>query len=219
MRISFVIDGFNLYGSIVDLERRQGLKVKWLDVKGLLSSYLYAYGKNASIESIHYFTALQHYSTKYDPDCPNHHDPDKVNRHRTYIKCLENTGVNVHYGRFKRKWIRCPDCKSSFIKWEEKETDVSLGIQLFDIAIENAADTIILVTGDTDLVPAVKLCQHHFPHIKIGFCFPFNRKQKELWNLSTVSDINIKGKQYAKYQFTDPYIFSDGKSISKPKSW
>jgi hypothetical protein len=36
MKVSFLIDGFNLYHSIEDVERYKGIKAKWLDIKTLL---------------------------------------------------------------------------------------------------------------------------------------------------------------------------------------
>lgn len=219
MRVSFLIDGFNLYGSIVDLKRKENVDVKWLNIYSLLSSYMSSYGKGATVSSIHYFTALQHYATKFDASDPGHHDPGKVSRHRDYIKCLECTGVTVSYGRFKRKRIHCNNCRSKIVKWEEKETDVSIGVKLLDVAVGNQADIIILVTGDTDLVPAVKICQKHFPHLPIGFCFPYRRKNEELAKLATTSNITMKKAQYLKHQFTDPFILPNGTSINKPARW
>lgn len=211
MRISFLIDGFNLYGSIVDLKRLHGLKVKWLDINSLFHSYLHHFGKEAVIEEIHYFTALQHYATK--------DDPHKVARHVSYIKCLEDTGILVHYGRFKQKKMYCRNCRTSYIKWEEKETDVSIGVKLLDIAIEDSADAIIIVSGDTDLVPAVKTCQKQFPELEIGFFFPFNRKRKELSALTTSEEISMKGKQYRNHQYSDPYTLKGGNTVVKPHGW
>ncbi len=117
---SFVFNRWiNLYGSIIDLKKIQGLDVKWLDIKSLFESYLHHLGKGAVIVDIHYFTALQHYATK--------EDPDKVNRHVSYVKCLTDTGIQVHYGRFKPKRLHCKKCKGSFSKMEENEGAVIAG--------------------------------------------------------------------------------------------
>ena len=40
-RVTFIIDGFNLYHSVCDAERDlKGASTKWLDIKSLCSSYL-----------------------------------------------------------------------------------------------------------------------------------------------------------------------------------
>ena len=41
-----------------------------------------------------------------------------------------------------------------FTRFEEKETDVALGIQLVESALLGAFGVLVLVSGDSDLVPA-----------------------------------------------------------------
>jgi len=54
-KVIFLVDGFNLYHSIVDLENIEGIKVKWLDINSLCNSYLYLLGKDTVIEDIYFF--------------------------------------------------------------------------------------------------------------------------------------------------------------------
>ena len=60
---SFLIDGFNLYHSVLKLERDTGYCTKWLDIDSLCKSYLHLLGKQTELQSIHYFTALPYYLT------------------------------------------------------------------------------------------------------------------------------------------------------------
>jgi len=39
-RVCFIVDGFNLYHSLKEVEHRQGRSCHWLDLPGLCSSYL-----------------------------------------------------------------------------------------------------------------------------------------------------------------------------------
>ena len=57
-RVAFLVDGFNVYHAIRDVERRVGdASAKWLDLRSLCTSYLYRLEGYAELEAIHYFTA------------------------------------------------------------------------------------------------------------------------------------------------------------------
>jgi len=213
-RVSFIVDGFNLYHSVRKAEYVIKKPTKWLNIFELCRSYLPNIGgvvnKITRLQKVYYFSAL---ATHIEPS-----DPDVTKRHKRFIECLEDTGIIVQLGRFKQKEIKCPCCSRTFIKHEEKETDVAIGIKLFEIFHRNECDTAVLVTGDTDLSPVISTAKNLFPLKTILFIFPAFRKNKELAALAPGS-FTIKPKQYAKYQFPDPYCFSDGKTISKPLSW
>jgi len=120
------------------------------------------------------------------------------------MRCLRGTGVQVSLGQFKRK--------------KEKETDVAIACKLFEICYTNSAESIVLITGDTDLAPAVRLCQRLFPHLTFLFAFPYLRVNDELRILAPGS-FKIKASQYFAHQFPDPLVLPDGTSITKPVSW
>lgn len=210
-RVSFLIDGFNLYHFINDLHRIRGVKGKWLDLKSLFSSFLYNFGREARLEKIYYFSALPEFlsSTK----------PETINRHKDYIKCLSDTGVGVTLGRFREKRVFCNQCKRVFIKHEEKETDVSIALKLYDILNNDEADIVVIVSGDTDLTPAVNICKLRFPKKEICFIFPYNRKMKELVKISTISCFTLNEGSYINNQFSNPYKLKSGIEIKKPDTW
>ena len=117
MNVSFLIDGFNLYHSIEDLYTNEKIKAKWLDIKTLLRTYFTDPDfKNLSDEKhsfngIYYFTALRHHIAE--------EKPQSIARHQRYIRAIESTGVEVIYGGFKPKTIKCHHCDRDFIKYEE----------------------------------------------------------------------------------------------------
>jgi len=215
-RVTFLVDGFNLYHSARDAEKIFKISTKWLDLKKLCESYLsriaHVVDEKTAIENIYYFSALAKHLEATNPDV--------TNRHRTLIKCFKDTGITIELNRFKPKEIRCvePSCRKRFIKHEEKETDVAIGVKLLEIFITDECDTAVLLTGDTDLAPAVKTAQRLFPEKHILFAFPFLRKSKDLAKLAPES-FKMKKKQYQKYQFSDPYMLSDGTPVQKPPSW
>ncbi len=211
-RVIFLVDGFNLYHSLVQAqEDTDGPCVKWLDLHGLCSSYLHIVGRQADgrvvTEAIHYFSAT-----------PTHRTKGAQHRHALYMRCLQSSGIQVHLGRFKKKTAKCPLCHRTSIRYEEKETDVAIAAQLFEICHANAANFVVIVTGDTDLAPAVRTCQRLFRDMSICFAFPYRRHNAELKQLSPGS-FNIGRGSYLRYQYPDPLRLSDGTEVAKPREW
>lgn len=213
MRAIFVIDGFNLYHSVKQASRDLrlgGTGTKWLDLNALCSSYLHLLGKSASLSGIFYFSALATHIEAFKPDV--------TQRHRLYLRAIEDSGVRVELSRFKPKDLRCPSCAHKFRRHEEKETDVAIAAKLLEIFGTDAADTAVLVTGDTDLAPAVRTAISLYPSKKICFAFPYARKNKELSQL-VPGCFQISKEAYANHQFQDPLLLSDGSLVAKPAEW
>ena len=214
--VAFLVDGFNLYHSVRSAGKTLGLSTKWLDIKRLCSSYLHlvanAVGDKTQLANIYYFSALATHIEAVDPDV--------TVRHRRFIKCLEDSGVKVELSRFKPRQVKCPEpkCGKIFFKHEEKETDVAIAVKLLEVFLRNECDTAVLVTGDTDLAPAVRTAMSLFPNKRVLFAFPYHRKNKELSKLAPGS-FTMDKSQYARYQFQNPCILSDGTAIGKPPSW
>lgn len=208
-KVIFLIDGFNLYHSIRNLQEKAGYKAKWLDVFSLCKSYLHLFGKDAELEKVIFFSAIPHYL--------NPHNPKKVLRHQDYMECLKSTGVEVVLGRFKNKDMYCNHCKTVILKHEEKETDVAIAVKIFEICHTQTADIITVISGDTDIAPAVRTCQALFPGIEIRFAFPFARKNKELAQLAPQS-FSINKNQYVKH-LLPPQVTTSKGAISKPVAW
>jgi len=206
-RTSFIIDGFNLYHSIVDIQRDFHTCTKWLDIRSLCSSYLHFIGNNAKLEHLYYFSAL----------ATHLNDPSIVQRHQNYLECLKATGINCELSRFKPKNIDCPNCKYVILRHEEKETDVAITAKLFELLHCDMCDTVVLVTGDTDVSPAVKTCANLFPQKTVVFAFPYKRKNKELAKLARSFKISVQN--YIKHQLPDPFPLPDGTTIPKPLCW
>lgn len=210
-RITFLIDGFNLYHSVREAERHvEGRSTRWLDIRSLCASYLHLMGREAVLQEVHYFSALaKHLEAR---------KPDVTRRHRRYIECIQDSGVRTALNRFKKKNIVCPNCGATFTKNEEKETDVAIAVAAMRLLIEDACDTIVFVTGDTDVAPAVRAIIDLFPAKRVLFAFPYRRKNKELAQLSPGS-FTISKEQYCRHQFRDPYVLRGGRAVHKPANW
>jgi len=212
-RTAFVIDGFNVYHSLVDASKALGLPdesgTKWLNLHALCESYLPVFGSDATLAGIYYFSALAHHLQSLHPGL--------TARHQLYVRVLKETGVSVELGRFKKKLIKCHSCKSTIKRHEEKETDVAVASKLLEILALDLADRVILVTGDTDLAPAVRTAKRLYPTKEICFAFPWNRKQAELEALVTTC-ISITREAYLRHQFQDPVVIGR-KQFRKPPTW
>ena len=210
-RVSFLIDGFNVYHSAKDARADlKGATTLWLDLHSLLSSYISIFGRDAALADIYYFSALaKHIDSKR---------PGTTKKHQDYIDCLKSTGVKIQLGRFKYKTAWCDGCKTNNSHYEEKETDVAISLKLMELFHLDACDTAVLVTGDTDLAPAIRTAADIFPAKGICFAFPYKRKNKEL-NAITSKSFLIRKERYAAHQFSDPYTGVAGRTISKPETW
>jgi len=211
-RTIFLADGFNLYHSLIQvMEDTGGASAKWLDLKSLCSSFLPLVGRvsgeRAMLERIYYFSAP-----------PTHRGRGKQDRHSLYVRCLRATGVNVELGRFKSKQVWCSRCRRTFVAHEEKETDVAIATRLFEVCHSDEAETIVLLTGDTDLAPTARTCKRLFPAKLIMFAFPYRRTNSELVAISPES-FSIKQRSCLRHQFSDPLVLPDGSIVPKPVDW
>jgi uncharacterized LabA/DUF88 family protein len=208
-RVSFLIDGFNLYHSVVSAWKDSGgASTKWLNIRSLCSSYLPAFGRMAKIETIHYFTAIPFYLNI----------ADKIQRQRNFNRCLKATGVDIQEAKFKSKDLYCRRCEQFTKTQEEKETDVAIAAKLFELLIKDSADIVALVSGDTDLLPAARTAADLYSPDRIRFILPYNRSNDEIKQLFPNS-IDVKKERYTAYQFSDPFWVSRRKAISKPPFW
>jgi hypothetical protein len=101
--------------------------------------------------------------------------PDAHRRHMEYVKALKHFGVVCMIGHFKRKPRRCNECGARWIAHEEKETDVHIAARVVVDACEDRFDRAILITADSDLVPAITIVKARFPRKEIFVAAPPKR--------------------------------------------
>jgi len=102
--------------------------------------------------------------------------------------------------------------------YEEKETDVNIAGKLFQTTVMNEWDRAFIVSGDSDLVPAVKTVKATFPTKEIGVIFPIGRSSE---NLKKNCDFKRKmtEEQLASCQFPEIINLSDGRQLIKSPTW
>lgn len=213
IRTTFLIDGFNLYHSLKNASKDLGLNgrgTRWLDIRSLCESYLHLIDTTAKISEIYYFSALAYHI--------EHKKAGVTSRHKIYLRCLKDSDINVELHRFKKTPTVCGKCNKVFNRSEEKETDVAIATRMLELLFLDKCDTIVLITGDTDIVPAVKTVQNLFPTKEIVFLMPYKRHNRELVTV-VPRHFDISSKNYTNHQFNDPFITKKRKTISKPITW
>lgn len=207
----FFVDGFNLYHSIDRVQRLQTIgPVKWLDLKALTSAHLYVLGPAATLAGVRYFTAFAEHLAKTNPD--------KLSRHRSYVRALTATGVVVHLGHFKPKSVWIESLARYERIWQEKATDVGIVAELFARADQDEFDAAVIVSGDADYAPAIPVFQALFPEKRVLFAFPFDRKNKELARVAAES-FTLSAESYARHQFPEAVRLPSGKFVVRPRAW
>jgi len=162
--------------------------------------------KHDTLADVFYFSAYAY------------HKHGAVKRHKLFVRALENTGVKVILGKFKEKDRYCTSCKSYSKGHEEKQTDVNIAIHLIREAYEGSFDKAILITNDTDLIPAIRMVKNKFPKKRIGILFPIDRHSNEL---DSACDFSLRTwkKNLRQCQFPNPYTLPDGTVLNKPATW
>ncbi|MGH4009611.1 MAG: NYN domain-containing protein [Pseudonocardiaceae bacterium] len=84
--------------------------------------------------------------------------PESEQRQTTYLDALtaHSPLVKVVQGRFQEKTHECWSCGGRWVSYEEKETAVSIAVQLVEDAVQGVFDTALLISADSDLCPAVR---------------------------------------------------------------
>jgi uncharacterized LabA/DUF88 family protein len=210
-RTAFFVDGFNLYHSLLAASRAMGgAGTRWLDLRALCGSLLYRIGGGAQATRVAYFTALAHHLDATSPQT--------TKRHRVYLTCLKDSGVEIHLGHFKRAEARCPHCTRRVARHEEKETDVAIGVSLLEGFVRDTCDVAVLITGDSDQAPAVRKTLELFPQRRVFVCFPFDRVSDELRQVAS-GHFGVSAGQYSIHQFPNPFVTRSSREIRKPEGW
>lgn len=145
-RVVGFIDGFNLYHSIDTTGQHH---LKWVNLRSLCAQF--APSPQFNLEAVYYFSAFATWRA------------DAYARHRVYVAAVESVGVTPIMGRFKNKPRQCRTCRTTWTDHEEKETDVNLALKIVEGALRDEYDLALILTGDSDIGPAVSFVRREFP--------------------------------------------------------
>jgi len=169
LRVACYIDGFNLYHAIDDLRKPH---LKWVDLWKLADSLC---RPHETLVRVAYFSA---YATWL---------PDRYSRHRAFVAALRTVGVDCHMARFSEKTERCKRCGAVWKRHEEKETDVHFSLTFLEDAIDDVFDRAIIISADSDHVPAARRVRQRFPAKEVFVATPpgRHRNARELLKVCT----------------------------------
>ncbi len=195
------IDGYNLYHGICDARLQSS---RWLDLRELSRSLL---KPQQRLVLVRYFTTMVR------------NNPPKAERQSTFIEALRaGGGIEVDFGHFLSKAVKCPGCGHEWAKHEEKKTDVNIAVRILDDAFDDRFDVAMVVSGDSDLVPAIESVHARFPDKRIIVAFPPRRQSAELKRVANESFTIGKGKIRSN-RLPDPIITPDGITLQAPRGW
>ena len=210
-RVSFFVDGFNLYHSIRAAEKLLAEKqLKWLDLTALCRSFLPLMGQQAGLGEIHYFSAYA--------DHLRSSNREKVSRHEAFVRALTATGVHAHLSKFSKKQVWSHDTNKWVNAYEEKETDVAIACAVLGDALDDQLDSAVVISGDSDFIPLANSFAKRAPSKELRFALPFARGTKRLRQLCPDS-FSISKEAYAKHQFPDRVQLPSGKFVTIPADW
>lgn len=206
-RVNFYIDGFNIYHAI---DRLNNNKLKWINYYDLCKSLL---KNNESINKVYYFSAYAFWK------------PYSQNKHYILVQALKHFDVEVVLGNFKKKTqsLNIPDNNGNIIKYnyeyhEEKESDVNIAIHLVRDACNKSCDKAILLSGDSDLVPAIRMAKQENQNLKIGIVVPAYVQASSLKDASDFS-VKLSKINISSMLLPQSIVLKNGNTITCPKDW
>ncbi len=206
------VDGFNLYHGVL----KDNPAWRWLD----LQSYLQALRLHEEVQTVHYFTAIIE---------PDRHTSEKRDRQARYLQALATLPrLKRTEGRYQLRTVTCraADCprQKEYRAPEEKKTDVNIAVQMMDDALNQRTDVMVLVSGDSDLEPAVAWVRRNHPRIKFTVYIPVlpadaRVRRNDFYRSIGVTCRDLPLAEIPHYQFPDAVTLASGKTVERPDRW
>jgi uncharacterized LabA/DUF88 family protein len=195
------IDGFNLYFGLMERGWRHYL---WLDLEAMVKRLLRA---DQELVGVKYFTTRVN------------HPPESVKRQGIYLDAIKaHGGVEIIYGKFMYPKKECDDCGKVRPRRTEKQTDVNIALHMVRDAYGEFCDVGLLISGDSDLVPAVREVEKACPGRSVLVVWPPARKSDEL--CSAASRYFALGRKHvSESQLPSIVSGQDGYALCQPVEW
>ncbi len=208
-RLIAYIDGFNLYRGMRDARMRSLL---WLDLRALVKRLC---PKDAHVTSVKYVTAR---ILNLKPRShPGFQDGEASRRRQNeYIDALTSSGVTLFEGKYKLRRVVCRSCGKTWQKPEEKASDVHIATQLLSDAFRGNFDIAMIMSGDADVVPAIRVVVDELKLPTI-VAFPPKRVLAELKSVAS-SCIHVNRSHIGKSQFPNEFEH-EGHVFKRPAKW
>jgi uncharacterized LabA/DUF88 family protein len=199
-RVGAYFDGFNLYHGL----HQDGRRHLWLDLEALARS-LNKDGQELVLAR--YFTARVRNS------------PDSEQRQTVYLKALaaHSSMLDIRFGRFQEKAMWCRKCNQSWTTYEEKQSDVALAVSMVADGLNGLFDTALIVSADSDMIPAIRELRASRPEIQVIAALPPNRNSNDLRkHCDAAFPIGVAKIRQAQLPET---VWANGYPITRPDYW
>lgn len=200
-RVIVYVDGFNFY---YGLKIPKWKKYYWINIVQLFESFM---RPNQQLIAVKYSSAR-----------PT--DIGKSKRQDAFFQAnKENPKFRLILGKYLRKNIECFKCHNIIHTYEEKESDVRFATQIVADAFQKNCDVAIVVSADSDMIPAIELAKE--AKVKIYIYFPPNQFSS---NLSTMGNSTPVQMQRFETRFKNALMdnqiqLASGFVLSKPQDW
>ena len=197
------IDGFNLYYGLKESDWRRYL---WLDLPTLAKSLI---RPDQDLVKTKYFT-----SRVVSPE-------GKKKRQSIYLEALNThcgASLQMYFGHYQSDPWTCNACGAIEHVPSEKKTDVNIAVEIMMDAFDDAFDTALIVTADSDLIPPILAVKRLYPRKRIFVAFPPQRNSVELKREAHVS-LTIGRAKFAQAQMPEVVTKKDGTKLSRPDKW
>lgn len=199
-RVNFYIDGFNFY---YGLKSKGWRKYYWLDIVKFCESFLKA---DQRLNAVLYFTAVPKEIGKKD-------------RQDLFFSANRiNSKFKLIFGKYLNKplWF---DGKK-YNTYEEKQTDVNIAVEMLRNVFQKKIEISILVSADSDILPAINLIREIDPRHKIFCYFPPNRFSTDLaQNTDAFLKLSRYEHRFNKALLPEEIKLPNGYVIKRPETW
>ncbi|MBO7559013.1 MAG: NYN domain-containing protein [Bacteroidaceae bacterium] len=202
-KVIVYVDGFNFYYGLKASPKWK--KYYWLDIVGFFEKFL---KPNQELVAVKYFSAR--------PDDP----VANANQGRFFQANKENNKFRLILGTYLKKNIVCRNCGFIIKTHEEKETDVRIATQIVADAYEKNCDIAIVVSADSDMVPAIEIAKGIGQTVFVYF--PPNQHSSNLATMGSGSPIFLQRYESRFKQSLLPdvvHLKSFDIDISIPEKW
>jgi NYN domain len=107
---------------------------------------------------------------------------------------------------------------AQWVSYEEKESDVNIAISLVEDAALDRFDVALLISGDSDLCPALKAAKRLRPSMRIIAAFPPLRGSDPIRRLVDRT-LHIDRTTLRHCQLPDEVMTGNGIKLSRPGYW
>ena len=199
-KVIVYIDGFNFY---YGLRKNRWRKYYWLDFVKLFETFM---RPNQELVAVKYFSA------RVD-------DVDKSLRQNALFQANQmNTKFKLILGKYLKKKFKCKNCNFQNDTFEEKESDVRIATQIVADAFRKNCDISIVVSADSDMIPAIELAMEE-NHPVFSYFPPFQRSSAIESMFTSVIKLERYENRFKNSLLPDVVTLKNGFLLNIPDKW